>query len=82
MKPSKETIIRTIVLFILLINQSVFLFKGYTLFNFDEEQLEIYVTNGVTVAATLWSWWKNNSFSKNAIQADNVLKILNEVGEK
>ena len=33
---------------------------------------------GLTVAAALVSWWKNNSFSPNAIQADRFLKSLKE----
>jgi SPP1 family holin len=74
MLASKSTIIRTLVLLILLVNQGVFLFTGNTLFVFDEAQIEEYVTYFVTVAAAIWAWWKNNSFTRKAVESDEYLK--------
>ena len=27
-------------------------------------------------AASIWAWWKNNSFTKEAIAADNLLRDM------
>ena len=29
-----------------------------------------------TILASLWAWWKNNSFTKAAIQADDVKEAI------
>ena len=40
----------------------------------EDSQLETLVTTGLTVAASLAAWWKNNSFTPAAIKADADLK--------
>lgn len=70
-----ETIARTIVLFIALANQ-VLAIAGKEIFPVTEDQVYQIVTLIVTIGASVWAWWKNNSFTKNAIQADNVLEQL------
>lgn len=70
-----DTIARTIVLFIALANQ-VLAIAGKELLPVTEDQVYQTVTLIVTVAASVWAWWKNNSFTKNAIEADNVLAQL------
>ena len=70
-----DTIARTIVLFIALANQ-VLAITGKEVFPVTEDQVYQGVTLVVTIGASVWAWWKNNSFTKNAIQADNVLKEL------
>ena len=66
---SKATWIRTIVLIIALINQ-ILIVLGANPLPFSEERIFEGVSALVTVAASLWSWWKNNSFTKEAIKAD------------
>lgn len=65
----KETIIRTAVLAIALINQGLTL-SGLNPLPYENEQVENFVAGVFTVSASLWTWWKNNSFTSNAIKAD------------
>ena len=43
---------------------------------FAEDELYAWLTAAATAAATLWAWWKNNSFTPEAIQADKYLAEL------
>lgn len=70
-----DTIARTIVLFIALANQ-VLAIAGKEVFPVTEDQVYQGVTLVVTIGASVWAWWKNNSFTKNAIEADKVLTQL------
>lgn len=72
---SKETIARTIILAVALINQ-ILVVLGINPLPFAEEELYNIISTIATAAAALWTWWKNNSFSPEAIQAD---KYLNEL---
>ena len=42
----------------------------------ESETLNQLVTTSLTVAAALVSWWKNNSFTKEAIEADELFARL------
>ncbi len=75
---SKETIIRTIVLAVALINQ-VLMALGKNPLPFADETIYELVTTLVTIGASAWAWWKNNSFTKNAIAADAYLAELKNV---
>ena len=67
-----QTWARTIVLFLALISQlCVILGKRSEAISVD--QWQEYVTYGLTVIGSIWAWWKNNSFTKNAQEADNIL---------
>lgn len=68
-----DTIARTIVLFIALANQ-VMMVMGWTPVQIEEESVYTLISTIVTIAAAVWAWWKNNSFTKAAIKADEVLK--------
>lgn len=70
-----ETIIRTIVLAVALINQGLTLF-GYCPLPFESAEVEAGVSLVLTTFASLWAWWKNNSFTEKAIKADKVLDEL------
>lgn len=74
---SKETILRTAVMLIALINQILTMF-GINPLPFSNEQIYNILSAAATVVTTLWAWWKNNSFTKNAIEADKYLKKLKE----
>lgn len=80
-KISTETIIRTVVLVIALINQSLTA-TGKNPLPFADETVYEAVSLVVTIAASLWGWWKNNSFTQNAIKADAYLAELKTGGEK
>ena len=70
-----ETVARTFVLVLALINQCLSA-AGKSPLPIDNETLEHLVTAGITTAAALWAWWKNNSFTQNALQADVYMTNL------
>jgi len=72
----KETIIRVVVLIILLINQFLVI-TGVTDFVIEENEVYDIVSTIATTIMSLWTMWKNNSFTKNAQKADEYLKKLN-----
>ena len=74
---SKDTIIRTAVLLVALINQVLTVFNLNPL-PFSDEEVYTFVSTVITVSAAIWAWWKNNSITKNAIEADKYLKELKE----
>ena len=69
------TIVRTIVLIVALFNQGLAMF-GKEAFPITEDQVYQGATLIATVASAICAWWKNNSFTKNAIEADKVLEQL------
>lgn len=72
-----DTIVRTIVLVIALANQ-ILAIAGKDAFPVTEDQVYQGVTLIATVGASVWAWWKNNSFTKQAIKADETLAKLKE----
>lgn len=72
-----DTIVRTIVLVIALANQ-ILAIAGKDAFPVTEDQVYQGVTLIATVGASVWAWWKNNSFTKPAIEADKTLAKLKE----
>ncbi len=79
-----DTIIRTVLLALALVNQILAIAGRDTLPIYENDVVQI-ISLGATLLTSLWSWWKNNSFTKNALQADESLKELkiyeNESGE-
>jgi SPP1 family holin len=71
-------IARTIVLMVALLNQVLVMF-GVNPLPFSDEEVYAGVTTILTVGATIWAWWKNNSFTKSARNADEYLKTLKEI---
>lgn len=75
MKISKDTIIRTAVLILALVNQALIMF-GKNQLPWTEDELYQGVSAVVTVIASVWGFWKNNSFTNEAQQADKYLEEL------
>lgn len=73
------TMTRTAVLILALANQ-ILSATGHSPIPVDDAQLEQLISTGITVGAAIWAWWKNNSFTKEAIAADNYLESL--IGRK
>lgn len=69
------TIIRTAVLTFALANQLLTI-SGYNPLPFTDEDFGQGVSMFLTAAASVWAWWKNNSFTQTAIMADEHLKGL------
>ena len=73
---SAGTVARTACLLLALTNQ-VLSALGKPMLPIESETMEQLVTAGITSIAALVAWWKNNSFTQNAIKADEVLAQLN-----
>lgn len=78
MKIKKETILRTVVLMVALLNQTLLLIGKHPL-PFSEEGIYEAASAVMTVGASLWAWWKNNSFSREAIEADRYMEALRSI---
>lgn len=68
---SKDTIIRTIVTFVALVN-SVLNIIGKNPLPFSDNEIYLFFSTLLTVFSTIWAWWKNNSFTSAAIAGDIV----------
>ena len=75
MKIETDTIARTIVLALALLNQILAVMGRGTI---DIAESDIYQIASLiaTIVSALWAWWKNNSFTKHAILADEYLDKL------
>lgn len=77
----RDTIIRTICLILALANQ-LLVASGRSPLPITDDQVKLIVSTIITIAVALWSWWKNNSFTKEAIQADKYLEKLRKENGK
>lgn len=77
MKIKSDTIIRTVILIIALINQ-ILTSTGHSVLPITDEQISDVISLILTISASVWAWWKNNSFTKKAIIADEILNDLRE----
>ena len=77
MKISKSTIVRTILTLLVIIN---FILErmGIDVIPTDEYTILMFVETGIEIAIIAVGFWKNNSYSKKAIKADEFLKELRE----
>ncbi|MBR3836010.1 MAG: phage holin [Clostridia bacterium] len=69
---SVQTWVRTIVLVLALVNQALVMF-GITKTQIELEQWTQYASYIFTVVTAVWSWWKNNSFTDKAQEADIII---------
>lgn len=80
-KISAGTIARTACLLLALLNQ-VLCALGKSPLPIESETINQLVTSGITVIAALVAWWKNNSFTKEAIAADKEYERLRAKNSK
>ena len=73
----KGTLARTIILFLSLLNIILQKF-GIKAIPIEDDLVNEVVSVSLLVVSTISSWWKNNSFTKEAQQADQYLKELKE----
>ena len=72
MKISKGTIIRTACLLLAIINNLLAIY-GKSPLPIDDEMLTEVISFCFTTIASVAAWWKNNSFTQKAIEADKLL---------
>lgn len=72
--PSKATIIRTVVL-VLAITNNALAIAGKSPLPIDDEMVTQVISFAFTTGASLVAWWKNNSFTQRAIEADEKYKL-------
>ena len=75
MKASKGTIIRTALLVLAIINNLLSVF-GKPVLPITDEQLELIISTIITVVVAVVNWWKNNSYTAEAVEADVYMKRL------
>lgn len=75
MKIKVETIIRTLTLALALVNQ-ILTSTGHSVIPVSDDQIAEGISLAFTVGASLWAWWKNNSFTQAALRADLTLDAL------
>ena len=74
-KITAGSIARTLILIIALVNQ-VLTSTGHAILPFTDEQITQYVTAIFTIVTAIVAWWKNNSFTKAAIEGDKTMKAI------
>lgn len=79
-KVKADTIARTIILALALINQLLSA-TGHAIIPIEDETIETLVSYGITVIVTVWSWWKNNSFTQAALHGDQVKDEIKAFGK-
>ena len=78
-KVSPDTIARTIVLALALINQ-LLINTGKTPIPIMEDDVYQLVSIIFTIVTAVIAWWYNNSFTKHAVRADEYMKALKNGG--
>lgn len=81
MKISADTIARTICLFIAIINQ-ILAVMGKEILPFTNDNIYQLVSLVFTIGTSMVSWWRNNSFTKEAIEADSIMRAAKAVRKK
>ena len=71
------TIARTIILALALVNQLLSV-TGHAVLPIEDAQVETLVSTIWTVVAAVAAWWKNQSFTINAREADLYLQDLKD----
>lgn len=72
-KVTKGTIIRTAVLALAIINNALAIF-GKSPIPLDDQTITEVISFAFTTGAAFAAWWKNNSFTQKAIEADKNLR--------
>lgn len=75
MKIDKAVVIRTLILFLSVIN-IVLERHGIKALPIENELISEIVSDGFLLCGVVMSWWRNNSFTPAAKQADEYLKEL------
>ena len=74
-KPSAGTIARLICLVLSTLNQAVLIKTGQSFLTVESEDLEDALSTIFFAASAGWAYWKNNSWTKEAIEADDTMHL-------
>ena len=74
-KINAGTIIRTVILALALVNQ-ILTASGHAVIPISDETITQLISAAATVLTAIIAWWKNNSFTQEAIEADQYLSQL------
>lgn len=77
MNVKKNTVVRTACLVLALIN-NILTMIGKNPLPFSDEEMYSGISAIVTAAVSVWTWWENNSFTSEAIIADEIFSRLKE----
>lgn len=69
------TIVRLIVMILSMVNMLLTV-NGKNPLPWSEDEMYIGLSQVAAILTTVWTWWKNNSFTKEAIKADEYLEEL------
>ncbi len=75
LKVTKGTVVRTVLLAVVLVNIVLKAF-GMNPVQVDERSVVSVIENVVSIVVIMLNWWKNNSFSDEAKNADFYLQKL------
>lgn len=73
-----ETIARLIITILVIVNQ-ILAYKGKNTIPFYENDIVQIVSAIMSIATIAWGYWKNNSFTQAALQADELKDKLKEL---
>ena len=79
--PKKDTVIRTVILIIALINNALLIF-GKNPLPIQNDTVVAVVSFLFTAGSALAAWWYNNSFTTPAMLADEWMKAIIEQQKK
>ncbi len=71
-KIKADTIARTIILALALVNQ-ILSATGHSVIPVQDSDIEVVVTTAFTVVMAVVNWWFNNSFTQAALRGDIVM---------
>ena len=71
------TIIRLIVMVVSMVN-ILLTVNGKNPLPWSEDEMYVGLSQVAAILATIWTWWKNNSFTEEAIEADRYMEELRE----
>ena len=77
MKISTGTITRTIILVLALINQTLTIL-GHSPLPIEDETITNLIAMIATIVTSSIAWWENNSFTQEAIKADEYMIELKD----
>lgn len=69
------TIVRLIVMILSMVNMLLTV-NGKNPLPWSEDEMYMGLSQAAAILTTVWTWWKNNSFTKEAIKADEYLEDL------